>query len=36
LVTADGGFEWDNENFQEQESYQLVLGEMIAALRSSK
>jgi 23S rRNA U2552 (ribose-2'-O)-methylase RlmE/FtsJ len=33
LVTADGGFEWDNENFQEQEGYQLILGEIVAALR---
>jgi len=33
LVTADGGFDWDNENFQEQEGYQLILGEIIGALR---
>merc|ERR1711871_475271 len=33
LVTADGGFDWDDENYQEQEAYQLVLGEIIAALR---
>ena len=33
LVTADGGFNWDDENFQEQEAYQLVLGEGIAAIR---
>jgi 23S rRNA U2552 (ribose-2'-O)-methylase RlmE/FtsJ len=33
LVTADGGFDWDDENFQEQEGYQLILGEIIAALR---
>lgn len=33
LVTADGGFDWDDENFQEQEAYQLILGESIAALR---
>tara|TARA_E500000178_G_scaffold356672_1_gene436959 strand:- start:9507 stop:10859 length:1353 start_codon:yes stop_codon:yes gene_type:complete len=33
LVTADGGFNWDDENFQEQEAYQLVLGEAIAAIR---
>ena len=32
LVTADGGFKWDNENYQEQEAYQLILGEMIGAL----
>jgi len=33
LVTADGGFNWINENYQEQESFQLILGEIIAALR---
>lgn len=33
LVTADGGFDWDDENFQEQEAYQLILGELIAAVR---
>ena len=33
LVTADGGFDWDDENYQEQEGYQLILGEIIAALR---
>ena len=33
LVTADGGFEWENENYQEQEAFQLVFGEIIAALR---
>lgn len=33
LVTADGSFEWDDDNFQEQEGYQLILGEIIAALR---
>jgi 23S rRNA U2552 (ribose-2'-O)-methylase RlmE/FtsJ len=33
LVTADGGFDWEDENFQEQEGYQLILGEIVAALR---
>jgi 23S rRNA U2552 (ribose-2'-O)-methylase RlmE/FtsJ len=33
LVTADGGFEWDDENYQEQEAYMLILGEIIGALR---
>lgn len=33
LVTADGGFDWDNENYQEQEAYMLILGEIIGALR---
>jgi 23S rRNA U2552 (ribose-2'-O)-methylase RlmE/FtsJ len=32
LVTADGGFEWKNENYQEQEAYILILGEIICAL----
>jgi 23S rRNA U2552 (ribose-2'-O)-methylase RlmE/FtsJ len=32
LITADGGFEWKNENYQEQEAYQLILGEIIAAI----
>ncbi len=32
LVTADGGFKWINENYQEQEAYKLILGEMISAL----
>jgi signal recognition particle subunit SEC65 len=33
LVTADGSLDWDNDNFQEQEAYQLILGEIVAALR---
>lgn len=33
LVTADGGFQWKDENFQEQEAFQLILGEIIGALR---
>ena len=33
LVTADGGFDWEDENFQEQEGYMLILGEIVAALR---
>ena len=33
IVTADGGFDWEDENFQEQEGYQLILGEIVAALR---
>jgi 23S rRNA U2552 (ribose-2'-O)-methylase RlmE/FtsJ len=32
LITADGGFEWKDENFQEQEAYQLILGEIISAI----
>ena len=33
LVTADGGFDWKDENYQEQEAYKLILGQSIAALR---
>ena len=33
LVIADGEFEWDDENFKEQDGYQLILGEIIAGLR---
>ena len=29
LVTADGGFVWTNENYQEQEAFRLILGEII-------
>jgi len=32
LITADGGFEWKNENYQEQEAYQLILGEILGAI----
>ena len=32
LVTADGGFEWKNENYQEQEAYVLILGEILGAI----
>jgi 23S rRNA U2552 (ribose-2'-O)-methylase RlmE/FtsJ len=33
LITADGEFDWTDSMFQEQEAYQLILGEIIAALR---
>lgn len=33
LVTADGGFNWKNENLQEQEAFKLILGEVLAAVR---
>ena len=36
LVTADGGFVWKNENYQEQESYKLLLGEIITAIKIQK
>ena len=32
LVTADGGFAWNDENYQEQESYPLVLGQILSAI----
>ena len=32
LVTADGGFKWINENYQEQEAYCLIIGEIIGAI----
>jgi len=33
FITADGGFVWINENYQEQEAYRLILGEIITALK---
>lgn len=33
LITADGGFIWKDENYQEQEAYRLVLGEIITGLK---
>jgi len=36
LVTADGGFEWSNENIQEQESALLVFSEILTALNVQK
>lgn len=33
LVTADGGFRWTNENYQEQEAFLLVLGEIITGIK---
>jgi 23S rRNA U2552 (ribose-2'-O)-methylase RlmE/FtsJ len=33
LVTADGGFEWINENYQEQEAYNLIMGEIFTAIK---
>lgn len=32
LVTADGGFAWEDENYQEQEAYPLILGEILAGV----
>jgi 23S rRNA U2552 (ribose-2'-O)-methylase RlmE/FtsJ len=36
LITADGGFEWKNENTQEQELYSLLISEIIIALKIQK
>jgi hypothetical protein len=36
FITADGGFEWKDENYQEQEGLRLILGEIISALRMQK
>jgi hypothetical protein len=33
LVTADGGFQWENDIIQEQEAYRLILEEIITALK---
>lgn len=32
LVTADGGFAWIDENYQEQEAYPLIIGQILAGL----
>lgn len=36
IVTADGGFEWVDENKQEQEALKLIIGEIIIALENLK
>lgn len=36
FITADGGFFWKDENYQEQEAYILILGEIITALKIQK
>lgn len=36
LITADGGFNWKNENYQEQEAYILLLSEIYCALQTQK
>jgi 23S rRNA U2552 (ribose-2'-O)-methylase RlmE/FtsJ len=33
LITADGGFIWVDENYQEQEAFKLILGEIITAFK---
>lgn len=34
FITADGGFNWKDENYQEQEAYILLLSEMYCALKT--
>jgi 23S rRNA U2552 (ribose-2'-O)-methylase RlmE/FtsJ len=36
LITADGGFNWNNENTQEQEAFKLVYGQITAAIKLQK
>jgi 23S rRNA U2552 (ribose-2'-O)-methylase RlmE/FtsJ len=36
FVTADGGFNWKDENFQEQEAYLLLLSEVFCAIKIQK
>lgn len=36
LITADGGFNWKNENYQEQEAYILLLSEIYCAIKTQK
>lgn len=36
LVTADGGFNWKDENFQEQEAYLLLLSEIYCGMKIQK
>lgn len=36
LITADGGFDWKNENLQEQEAYKLIFGQILTALKTQK
>ena len=36
LVTGDGGFEWVNENIQEQEAFQLVIAQIVASAKLQK
>jgi len=33
FITADGGFDWENENIQEQEAFKLILSQIITALK---
>ena len=33
FITADGGINWENETTQEQESFRLIIGQIVAALK---
>lgn len=33
FITADGGFDWKNENVQEQEAFKLILAQIISAIK---
>ncbi len=36
FITADGGFNWKDENYQEQEAYVLLLSEIYCAIQTQK
>lgn len=36
LITGDGGFEWINENVQEQEAFKLIIAEVVAGAKLQK
>ena len=36
LITGDGGFDWINENIQEQEAFRLVIAQVVAAAKLQK
>jgi 23S rRNA U2552 (ribose-2'-O)-methylase RlmE/FtsJ len=36
FITADGGFNWDNENTQEQEAFKLIYAQIVGAIKLQK
>ena len=36
LITGDGGFEWINENVQEQEAFKLIIAQVVASAKLQK
>lgn len=36
LITGDGGFDWINENVQEQEAFKLIIAQIVAAFKLQK